>query len=644
MAKNTQKAIPVVDHAANQKTEAVLRQSVKDLSAYKYAVDQSCIVSITDTKGIISHVNDNFCKISKYSREELTGQDHRIINSSYHSRQFINDLWTTIASGKIWKGELKNKAKDGSYYWLDTTIVPCLNEEGKPYQYIAIRSDITQQKHEEERLRLLDSVIINAKDAVLITGAFPIDLPGPVILYVNEAFTKMTGYTPEEVIGKTPRILQGPKSDRDELKHVSEALHKFQPCETTIINYKKNGEEFWINFSISPVIDDKGITTHFIAIEKDITLLKNEQLQKLALSKAITDSLKERNTILESIDDAFFAVDKDWTVTYWNKSAERVLSKKKAEVMNNNLWEVFSTEVGDMSYRQYHIAVDTNKAVHFEDNYAALNKWYEISAYPTGNGLSVYFKDITARKLADLHLKHLNLNLQKQARELEVSNAELEQFAYVASHDLQEPLRMVTSFLTQIEKKYGTILDAKGRQYIHFAVDGARRMRQIILDLLEFSRVGRVDDTYEEVDLKNILDDILALYRKQITEQKAVFMIGDLPVIQTLKVPLRQVFQNLISNSLKYQIKGVSPLINISCTEHKKYWLFRISDNGIGIAPEYFDKIFIIFQRLHNRDEYSGTGMGLAVTKKIIENLGGKIYLESQEGKGTTFYFTLLKR
>ena len=644
MAKNNQKAIPVVDHAANQKTEALLRHSVMELSAYKYAVDQSSIVSVTDTKGIIVHVNDSFCRISKYNREELIGQDHRIINSSYHTRQFINDLWTTIAGGKIWKGELKNKAKDGSYYWLDTTIVPSLNEEGKPYQYIAIRYDITQQKHEEDRLRLLDNVIINATDAVIITEAFPTDLPGPVILYVNEAFTKMSGYTPEEVIGKTPRILQGPKSDRQELKRISEALHKFQPCETTIINYKKNGEEFWINFSISPVIDNKGITTHFIAIEKDITLVKNEELHRLALSKAITDSLEERNTILESIDDAFFAVDKNWIVTYWNKSAERVLSKKKAEVMNNNLWEVFATEVGDVSYRQYHIAIDTNKAVHFEDNYSALNKWYEISAYPTGNGLSVYFKDITARKLADLHLKQLNLNLQKQARELEVSNAELEQFAYVASHDLQEPLRMVTSFLTQIEKKYGTILDAKGKQYIHFAVDGARRMRQIILDLLEFSRVGRVDDAYEEVDLKNIVDDILALYRKQITEQKAILMIGDLPLIHTLKVPLRQVFQNLISNSLKYQVKGVPPLINISCTEHKKYWLFRINDNGIGIDPEYFDKIFIIFQRLHNRDEYSGTGMGLAVTKKIIENLGGKIYLESQEGKGTTFYFTLLKR
>lgn len=743
-----------IDITNQKQSEEKLEQTVNELSAYKYALDEASIVAITDHKGIIKHVNDNFCRISKYTKEELIGQDHRIINSSYHSKAFIKELWATIANGKIWRGELKNKAKDGSYYWVDTTIIPFLDENtGKPYQYVAIRSDITerklaqeknidllenitdgfisldenmcytyankrigkmvgiepelligkyiwelfpdavgsltwqaiqiafnekkyvcnedyyeplglwqenrvypsgngismfirditQNKQEEQHLRLLESVITNTTDAVLITDADLMDEPGPHIIYVNDAFTKMTGYTAEEIIGKTPRILQGPKSDKKELERLSNAMRNFEPCEITIINYKKNGEEFWVNFSVSPVADDTGRHAHLIAIERDVTGHKEIELQKDLLAEAVTNAYNERNTILESIADAFFAVDKDWVVTYWNKTATKVLGKSKEEMLGHNLWDVFADAVESTSYKQYHKAIKTNTAVHFEDYYPPLDQWYEISAYPSGKGLSVYFKDITDRKLYEIRLTELNQNLRRQTKELAISNAELEQFAYVASHDLQEPLRMVTSFLTQIEKKYADIIDDKGKQYIHFAVDGAKRMRQIILDLLEFSRVGRAEESVESVDLNILVNDIIVLYKKKIEDKKAVIMVEKLPVIHASVVPLRQVFQNLISNALKYHKADNAPLLNISFMNNGKYWQFAVKDNGIGIDPEYFDKIFIIFQRLHNKDEYSGTGMGLAVTKKIIENLGGKIWVESEEGKGSTFYFTVLK-
>ncbi|MHB8209358.1 PAS domain-containing sensor histidine kinase [Mucilaginibacter sp.] len=628
---------------AEQSITEKLDFTLKENTDYKHALDESAIVAVTDQKGIITHVNDNFCKISKFSREELLGHDHRIINSGYHDKAFLRDLWKTIAQGKIWKGELKNKAKDGSFYWVDTTIVPFLNKEGKPYQYIAIRSDITRRKQKEEHLRLLESVITNTTDAVLVTEAEPLDEPGPRIIYVNEAFTRMTGYTIDEVMGKTPRILQGPKSDKNELKCLSDAMRHFQPCEITVVNYHKNGEEFWINFTVSPVSDEKGQHTHFIAIQRDVTQRKKEEVQKQELAKAFTTSLAERNTILESIDDAFFAVDENWTVTYWNKMAEKVLQTQKHNVIDRHLWEVFSGSVGSLSYQQYHEAIRTNEAVHFEDHYAPLDVWYEISAYPTGKGLSVYFKDITERKISERMLKEMNTSLQQQAKKLALSNAELEQFAYVASHDLQEPLRMVTSFLTQLEKKYGDIVDDKGKQYIHFAVDGAKRMRQIILDLLEFSRVGRMDDEPEEVNLNDLISNITALYRKQIEEKKASIIFSDLPVVRTHKTPMRQALQNLISNALKYQPQGARPIIRITCEEMSDHWLIAVKDNGIGIDPAYFEKIFIIFQRLHNKDEYSGTGMGLAITKKIIENLGGKLWLESEKEKGSVFYFTILK-
>jgi light-regulated signal transduction histidine kinase (bacteriophytochrome) len=252
-------------------------------------------------------------------------------------------------------------------------------------------------------------------------------------------------------------------------------------------------------------------------------------------------------------------------------------------------------------------------------------------------------QDITKLKENEIRLNQLNEDLLLKAKELANSNAELEQFAYVASHDLQEPLRMVTGFLTQIEKKYASIIDETGKKYIDFAVDGAKRMRQIILDLLEFSRIGRNEGNKELLDLNVLVNEIIILAQKQIDEKTAVIKLQQLPVLPVYKAPLRQVFQNLIGNALKYSRSGIPPRISIAAKELEEYWKFSVSDNGIGISNEYFEKIFIIFQRLHNKDEFSGTGIGLAVTKKVIDNHGGKIWVESEEGKGSTFYFTIKK-
>nr|WP_294946989.1 PAS domain S-box protein [uncultured Mucilaginibacter sp.] len=747
------------DISAQKNIETALRQSLHELSDYKYALDESAIVAITDHKGLINHVNDNFCSISKYSREELLGQDHRIINSSHHDKAFIKNIWTTIAKGNIWKGELKNKAKDGSYYWVDTTIVPFLNEAGKPYQYVAIRSDITQRKIRQEK------VLENSRFIKTITD----NLPAMIAYWTTDLHCLFANKTLLDWFEMTPQQMHG--MHKQEMLSVDE-FASYEPYIKGVLNgtpqsferafVKKDGKTI---YTYTQYLPDKqgGIVRGFYSLISDITEIKlAEQALKTQTEKAdqatslahignweidlkkqtvywsaitkeilrvdssfeptlelgvslykegksrdtvlkviknamehgtpwdeelevhspagivkwvrvIGDAefaggvcvrlygscqdinirkeaelqtqatLIEKNTILESIADAFFAVDKNWTVTYWNKVAEVVLGKSKTEMLNNNLWEVFNDSVASNSYKNYMQAMESQEPAHFEDYYPPLQKWYEISAYPSNRGLSVYFKDITERKLHDIKLLELNKNLRIQAKELAISNAELEQFAYVASHDLQEPLRMVTSFLTQLERKYNAIIDDKGKQYIHFAVDGAKRMRQIILDLLEFSRVGKLEDKLEEVDINTLIKDILALYRKQIDEKHAKVLFEGLPVMVAYKTSLRQVFQNLISNSLKYSRSGVVPLIHITCNDNDTHWCFAVKDNGIGIDSEYFEKIFIIFQRLHGKNEYSGTGMGLAVTKKIVESLGGKIWVESTEGAGCDFYFTILK-
>lgn len=234
--------------------------------------------------------------------------------------------------------------------------------------------------------------------------------------------------------------------------------------------------------------------------------------------------------------------------------------------------------------------------------------------------------------------------LNEQTEELRRSNAELEQFAYVASHDLQEPLRKVASFCQMIERRYGDQLDDRGRQYITFAVDGAKRMQALINDLLSFSRVGRMSRPEESVGLEEVARQALDNLGALCEETGAEVEIGNLPDVPGDRTQLTQLFQNLIGNAIKFRREGVPPRVTIDAGRDGEEWVFRCADNGIGVEPRYADRIFLIFQRLHPRDEYTGTGIGLALCKKIVEFHGGRIWLDTDDRggtPGTTFRWTL---
>ena len=241
--------------------------------------------------------------------------------------------------------------------------------------------------------------------------------------------------------------------------------------------------------------------------------------------------------------------------------------------------------------------------------------------------------DITERKQADEQLK-------RTMDELKRSNLELEQFAYVASHDLQEPLRMVSSFTQLLEKQYKDKLDENALDYINYAVDGAKRMQALITDLLTYSRVNTQGDKFEDTNLEKVLDEVLFNMKIKIQENRAITTRESLPKICADYGQMVQIFQNLIGNALKYRSKE-TPQIQISARKEDKQWLFSVEDNGIGIDPKYADRIFMIFKRLHTNEEYEGTGIGLAITKRIIERHEGRIWVESELGKGSTFYFTI---
>lgn len=236
--------------------------------------------------------------------------------------------------------------------------------------------------------------------------------------------------------------------------------------------------------------------------------------------------------------------------------------------------------------------------------------------------------------------KHAEQELAYKVEELARSNHDLEQFAYVASHDLQEPLRMVANYTQLLRERYQGKLDSEADKYIHYAVDGAIRMQTLIQDLLAFSRAGRAGMEVQEVDCHELVNQLLHTLQPMLRESGAKVLFDHLPAVRANRTQLQQVLQNLIANAIKF--RGTeAPIIEVTVTRKSGDWLFSVRDNGIGIEPEHLDSIFVIFQRLHTRAEYPGNGIGLSICKKIIERHGGRIWVTSEHGAGSTFNFTI---
>ncbi len=366
----------------NQDAVQEMMSAARELNNIRQALDQAAIVAITDQNGTITHVNDKFCEISKYSREELIGKNHRIINSGFHSKEFFAEMWKTISSGKYWENEICNRAKDGSLYWVNTTIAPFLDERGKPYQYVSIRYEITRRKNAESQLQIM--------------------------------------------------------------------------------------------------------------------------------------------------------VDR-----------------------------------------------------------------------------------------------------------LEKSNRELQDFASIAAHDLQEPLRKIQTFADRLRSKLSTQLSAEADDYLNRMLSSAGRMRKLIDDLLTYSRVTSKGSPFQPTNLNQVVNEVLSDLEIRIEQSGGKVEVQSLPEIDADPSQMRQLFQNLIANGLKFHQENVPPVITITAEIVGDRCQLSVYDNGIGFDEKYLDRIFTIFQRLHGRQEYEGTGVGLAVCRRIVERHDGSITANSSPGNGANFRISL---
>lgn len=498
-------------------TEKQAEKQVKDITS---ALDQTAIVAITDIQGTITFVNDKFCEISQYRWEELIGQNHRLINSGYHPRSFFVEMWKTIASGQTWRDEIKNRAKDGSIYWVDTTIVPFLNEDGKPYQYLAIRKDITARKATDIELQKLSLIASKTDNVAIVTNA------QGEIEWVNDSFHKLTGYTLAEVIGKKPGdILQGAKTSQEAVNSIRQALAKHEPFSGEILNYSKDGRAYWLSLNINPVFDDDGKLLQFIAIESEITTRKEIEIK---LRKEVEGAMKKLN------------------------------------VMNERL---------------------------------------------------------------------------------EVSNRELLDFAYVSSHDLQEPLRKIQAFGDRLKTTCQDSLNEKGLDYLERMLNAASRAQILINDLLEFSRVTTKAQPFQPIKLSEVLEGVLSDLEVRIEKSGVILEVDPLPIVEADALQMRQILQNLIGNALKFIREGVTPVVQVRSRvymENEQEWCeIRVIDNGIGFEQQYAERIFQIFQRLHGRKTFEGTGIGLAICRKIAERHNGTLIAQGELNQGATFIFTL---
>jgi PAS domain S-box-containing protein len=484
-------------------------------------------------------------------------------------------------------------------------------------------------------------IIESAPDAMVIA-----DRHGRIVL-VNAETERLFGYVREELVGQLVDMLVPERFRQRHPQHRQEYTahprNRLMGEGRDLWGLRKDNTEFPVEISLSPLDTAEGILV--TAAVRDISVRKAAEKHLVTTAGELGVKNRLLNAVVEGTTDLIYIRDLENRFTLANGACAKVFRRSVSEMVGSSMRDLLPNDSYDAVAKSDQEIVRAGVPCTLEETaeidgvprlfLTTKGPYHDADGKIIGTiGIS---REITERKKAEQHLV-------KMVDELKHSNEELQQFAYVASHDLQEPLRMVASYTQLLAKRYKGRLDSEADEFIAYAVDGSNRMQGLIQDLLAYSRAGTNGKALHEISSEKALNEALSNLRATIQESSAVVTNDPLPAILTDDTQLTQVFQNLVGNAIKYRRAEV-PRVHVSATKNGgKDWIFSVRDNGLGIAPQYFDRIFVLFKRLHGREDFKGTGIGLTICKKIVERLGGRIWLESQPEKGSTFYFTLPER
>jgi PAS domain S-box-containing protein len=395
---------------------------------------------------------------------------------------------------------------------------------------------------------------------------------------------------------------------------------------------RADGSIMWVHAEGELIRDEAGQPERFLGTQVDITQRKRDE--------------EERRHIFERITDAFVALDTNWNYTYVNSKAAQIFGRKAEDLVGKNIWSEFPDGVGQVFDLTYRKAMAEQQSAFLEAYYPPYARWFENRIYPSPEGLTIYFHDITERKRADEEIHRLNEELEvrvaQRTSQLESANKELEAFSYSVSHDLRAPLRAVSGFSQIIARRHRANLNEEGQRYVDNIVTASERMGRLIDELLDYAKLGRKSLKFARVSLQDVLRHVAGDFAQRIEEAGGRLTLAeDLPDVRGDATLLGQVFTNLLDNALTYTPHDKPANVSVSWEAAAGQVLVHVSDQGLGIPLEHQEKIFNVFQRLHSDEEFPGTGIGLAVVKKALTLLGGDVHIHSAPGQGATFTVAL---
>ncbi|SDK43197.1 PAS domain-containing sensor histidine kinase [Natronorubrum texcoconense] len=560
-------------------------------------------------------VNEAFCELTGYERDDLLGEHVTLIHDETINEQ-AEELADNVLADKQEYASLE--------FDLDTASDETIPVEGRfgPYEYedgmtgrTGVVRDITERKERERELEQYETIVETVNDGIYVVDA------DNRFTMVNDAYTELTGYSREELLGSHASLVVD-----------DETIEQANATETEIVDGRADDPKLEAavrtadgdrvpaeaTFSVLP-----GDERRRIGVVRDIT-------ERKARERAVEESERRYRSLVENFPDGAVGLyDDDLTYTVAGGELLGDLGISPDEIVGASIYERYPDELIE-TIKPHFQAVFDGDARSFEVEYHDRDLFAQ----------TLPIRNIDDEIYAGMLLVQDITERREYQRQLELSNERLEQFAYVASHDLQEPLRMVTSYLQLIDSRYGDAFDEDGEEFLDFAIDGADRMREMIDGLLEYSRIETKGETFEPVDLDSVLGTVLKDLEMRIEENDATISTDDLPRVEGDESQLRQLFQNLLSNAITYS-GDEPPQVDITAERDGEYWVISVRDEGIGIDPDATDRIFEVFQRLHSQTEQPGSGIGLALCRRIVERHGGEIWVDSEPGEGTTFTFTI---